>query len=637
MSNQANKDQDDQPGLFNSDDHAMKHKVTSTETVLYVLTNNLNLVDILSSGMIKSAAFYEKYYKDLGDVCPHAIPLLKVAPSAALVDAAIEKGEIIYPVILEISADGLSGPAWVISSKFTNRKGKVSQRENVTALLINGVLPSSIISGIHFRSEMELKEFTVRRYANLNPERENYRLAVSPHLFDGDISAADLLNAFDGACRKIPSLSNDVVTFIDAVEGMLSILGKYASLDREFPLRIYADVLNMYIGVIEPGSSLERSGSDYQWLVEFVESQGMPDLSGGPARLNTAKSDQHRSIQDLLGKLAVRQSIALKPEEFSPDSYLNTLLLTLEQHPMILASKPLLDEYKSAFDLLKEVRTGFTSPENLFERFPGGTHPILAGLYLHLLDNRPQNVNRFATEYRDLPVESRAFATCLTGALHGRTRLDLDCRSGSNLSYVLEMASILRINKAVESVHLVSPSQNAVVAANQTEYGPEELLLIGDETLIKRMPLQKKAAPLGTAEKRTGSLVSGGATSNEKDRKQEKGAAVMERIIDKLRNSDAFTPATHAGQLAVAICRVNRWFDLVSTAIPLREQEYYLENHRGKQEFRLSGYVVPEYRINRPDEFRSRLLSLTPDQMQQIKDSKLIGTIAAKLPEEWLS
>lgn len=641
MSNRTNKEPNGQPDLFNSEDNASGQKVAASESALYLLTNNLNLVDILSSGMIKPAAFFEKYYPDLGSTCPQAVPLLKVPPSDALIGASIETDEITFPIVLEIAADGLSGPAWVISSKFTSRKGKVSQRENVAAILINGVLPASIISSIHFRSETDLQEFTVRRYANLDPEQGNHGFVISPQMFAGNLAAEDLLSAISGTCRKIPSLAADVVNRIDSVEGMLSLLGKYASLDHEFPLQIYADILNLYFGSGASESPSERSNSiPYQWLTEFINDQQTVDTANSALNritANVTNTDQSGNREALLGRLAVRQSIRMKPEEFSPDGYLDALSLDLEQQSGRLESETTLDEYRSAFEMLKEVRTGFTGLDSFFERFPSENYPILAGLFLHLSDNRPENVIQLASQYRNVPVEARVFAACLAGALHGRTRLEMDCRSGKNLTYVLEMASIARINTATDSVRLVAPGQDAVVMVDRTEQGRDEILLIGDEILIKRLPDQKRVGNSSIIEKRQNSLPPRGIKLNERYQKQERVETAMEKIIEKLRNSDAFAPGTQVGQLAIAICRFNKWFDLISTVIPLREQEYYLENHRGKHEFRLSGYIVPEHRINRPDEFRSRLLALTPNQLEQMKDSKLIAPLVAKLSDEWFS
>lgn len=447
----------------------------------FVLTNSLNLVDMLSSGIIKPAANYQKYYPDIGSECPHSVPLLVAPPAADLLEHAVPDTGIAKPVLLEIAADGLSGPSWVISSEYKVRKAKISQKENVSAQLINGILPSSLITVVHFRSAADLGEFIARKYANMDPDNSGISFRCSSELFSRtDPNTGLLLDAIRATGKKVPFGNMQIIPTVDAIAGALFLLGKYASMESGFPLSRYADLFNHYLEVGDTNIHEEKESNDpFAW---------MTDITGFlPFPLNRVFSSF--SVENMLCRSAIRQSILLNPGDFSPDTHLEDIINRFEADLKELSipdHEAIVENHRNATRLLLDTRMGLASMDDFFSAYPMNEYPTFAALFLLLVENRPQDLINILDQYPGFPVATKALSICLAGALHGRTRLELDIRPGKRLSYVLDMASISLINKTLESVRLPAFVTEATVTTQSDDRFKVETLSISGETLIER-------------------------------------------------------------------------------------------------------------------------------------------------------
>ena len=136
----------------------------------YILTNRYNLLDILSSELIKPLVGFSKYYTDLFRVAPGRMPLLTTAAGPDLVGFVAQDEETAFPVALELDpaildlSDVPVGPAG---------------RDVVWAP--DGAIPMGAVSRIWFRSESELAEVRARRFRNLEVPVD--RLGVAADLF----------------------------------------------------------------------------------------------------------------------------------------------------------------------------------------------------------------------------------------------------------------------------------------------------------------------------------------------------------------------------------------------------------------------------------------------------------------------
>ena len=136
----------------------------------YLVTNHLNLMYMLSAGLLlPPAAFGNKYYRDTLDCCPGWIPLFTGRPGSAAIDHCLSEAGHLKPCIVRISLNGFSGRVVALDSedlqvgRFPDRLGKAE------LLFLPAPLPASSIEKILFRSVDERKacEADSRDFANV--------------------------------------------------------------------------------------------------------------------------------------------------------------------------------------------------------------------------------------------------------------------------------------------------------------------------------------------------------------------------------------------------------------------------------------------------------------------------------------
>jgi hypothetical protein len=297
-----------------------------------------------------------------------------------------------------------------------------------------------------------------------------------------------------------------------------------------------------------------------------------------------------------------------------------------------------------------DIRTGLAGMDEFFTRYPGEEYPGLAGLFLFLSENRPETSVTTWRDYRDFPASARALSVCLAGALHGRTRLGLEVRPQPRLAYLLDMAGVLWINSRIDSVRLVEPKQEVKIHVQETEEGKEETLLIADEILLHRVTRQMAGSVVPSEKTSAGfqddafSRPQPPDSANQKtnlspvpltDATEEGGTvSVFGNVLEKLQNSDLIAADAPVTRLAVEICRRSGWNDLISTCILLKDRDYVLESRTSKHELRLPGFITPEYRVNRPDEFKKRLAGFPRARLEELLGAsqldKLVHRVVAQ-------
>lgn len=130
---------------------------------LFLLTNRMNLVGILSSRVLAPRESFYKYYADLLELSPGWVPLLTVRPTARLVDRVVSERGAGAPVLIELPESGMKG------------------REPYTPVTYVRAAPLSEVVAIHFRDSKSLREHRARGYSNVHPHDDLLR--VSPELF----------------------------------------------------------------------------------------------------------------------------------------------------------------------------------------------------------------------------------------------------------------------------------------------------------------------------------------------------------------------------------------------------------------------------------------------------------------------
>lgn len=130
---------------------------------LFLLTNQMNLIGILSSRVLAPRESFQKYYADLLELSPGWVPLLTVPPSTQLVERVVAERGAGGPVLVEV-------PESVLNA-----------RDPDTWVTYVRAAPLSDVVAIHFPEMKSLREHRARRYSNVHPHDDLLR--VSPELF----------------------------------------------------------------------------------------------------------------------------------------------------------------------------------------------------------------------------------------------------------------------------------------------------------------------------------------------------------------------------------------------------------------------------------------------------------------------
>lgn len=133
----------------------------------FLVTNRFNLLSLLGARLLMPAQAFRKYYADPLERVPGRVPLLVGLPGDQLLSEAAGSAPNSFPVLIEVaSLDGLS-----------------VQRGQDGLVLVEGFVPWSSVRGIHFPTDVALREHLARAYANIH--RHDDLLRVSPELFVG--------------------------------------------------------------------------------------------------------------------------------------------------------------------------------------------------------------------------------------------------------------------------------------------------------------------------------------------------------------------------------------------------------------------------------------------------------------------
>jgi hypothetical protein len=149
--------------LTPEDQPAAEHTSDEPGLRLFVLTNRMNLIGVLSSRLLAPRESFTKYYADLLQLAPGWVPVLTTSPPGSLVDQVVSERGSDAPVLIELATsvldDDVAAPVRYIRA----------------ATLAD-------VKGIHFRDAKSLREHRARGYSNVHTHDE--LLYVSPELFE---------------------------------------------------------------------------------------------------------------------------------------------------------------------------------------------------------------------------------------------------------------------------------------------------------------------------------------------------------------------------------------------------------------------------------------------------------------------
>ena len=159
---------------------------TNQEDRFLVLTHRVNLLAIMSSGLIGPKEVYGKYRDDILVHTKGMVPLFSTNITTQLIDLTTSNRDSNFPVILELDQDKIpSSFAFGVDSK-----GEIIKNANKTGSLVfrltADILSTNMIKEVHFISRQNLEDFQARMFDNV--PIKNFSLSESPKIFESKSS-----------------------------------------------------------------------------------------------------------------------------------------------------------------------------------------------------------------------------------------------------------------------------------------------------------------------------------------------------------------------------------------------------------------------------------------------------------------
>lgn len=599
----------------------------------YLLTNRNNLLEILSTGTIKPLTGYQKYYRDSGTLCPQGIVLLGRPPSAQLVEQWVEASNTQFPVVLTVDLQGMRGPVRVVNGKMAVAEVEAPVADDALAVVMGGVIPLKAVAEVHFRSESEFREYTVRQYSNV--PQDVVAMSVSPLLFDGqDVNAEELAAAIEAACRTDgPVVTDDLWTRADALGGALFML---AAVIREAPhlelemLQYCLEALRIEIASLSEPAPAQDGGAGAHWIAllpQLLLGEDADTRWSSPERIaeRVQRSFDENNGAWLIVEAVTLLAAAVHVSQLQPDD--QTQDETLEaMHDSIEAAVPVLEAERAdeALGRCKELLAAVQAVGDLtldVQEFPADESASMTGLLRFLLEPAPAAIIHLVKNGTVQPDESVAVAAVLSGALYGRSRMPLEYHPSAALREYIDGCVVQGVNRLARGPawRAVGPQPSVRVQMGDEE--EIELLLAGETRLMERQIAPKPTEPVET--EGTGGI---GAIDEKPSRATFEAEVTCEERAaarEDLLTSDLTQQMEH--EAALLLCQEAGWTDCLTTVVPLEGSTFVLTNHGGEMELRIKGVLAAEVRHEvqtRP--FRRRIGSADWDALPTDKKDQVV-------------
>lgn len=625
----------------------------------YFLTNRGNLLHILSSGLIAPRAAFTKYYPDPGELCPGAVLLLSVPPSQDLVATTVAERPGQFPVILELDITGLRGTVRSLDTELQLRQIEAPPSPGTLAFLIPGAIPAACITAIHFPSPSGQREFGRTPYSTV---RElGLPTFVSPHVFEGpDVDVTGLTDTVTRACEACPDPQPSLWRRADSLAGALLVFAKLIESDPRQKPENLVRWLNELPADSQPRTETTTPATITEQLLALLpplliarEFQGSPVRGYLPTSLVAASvsaNPDDETAAEMLLFLAIVDHIAnLTPAEHTAGETLaevgriaDAILATLDPD----RGQALSDR---CVPWLTEIRT-VIEQETDINAFSCFDFPVPAGILRFLLQPDPQSALDLEADVLARFPAAVSVSVLLSGILHGRARIPVDCRPSREAEEFIDTSVAGRLNR-----YLAAPDWTGGVGQPSVELQTEdqdgtETLTAGGVILLRRHrpgPEPRPSSPPGQKE-----------ALEAKEKPSDAEAAQQQppgkELSVSLPAAETPVPSEHitkanmwtairrrllASELVdarereavVALCREAGWEDCLTTVLPLEGRTFILTNHEGRLQLRVRGSWLHTGSVEvRLPEFRRHLDSKEWD----LVTSDVLSTIATALGEE---
>jgi len=588
----------------------------STQNDMYLLTGQGNLVDILSSGQIKPSSQYKKYYGDPGKNCPTAIPLFFGAPPADFIRQVESKDVTIYPVLIQVNMDGIKGKGTLIDLNLNLQEVQLPYAGTGTVLIVPGVLPVGAIRSVHFRKDEELKEFSIRKYANLPAEKPE--TMVTPELFEGNSQSIDLLIEKMGqAGRQYPPTDKGVIQGIQAMGGMLLLAGCQAKEDERLPLSVLTAMMEFVKSFPDRDTgwkALKELPEEFRWLTGMAAI--LPGEAGGFSLEKIIDINGSRGDDAALFTRALQMMTGIEPAEFSMDEFLEALGNEL-LNKSIPSGKDAAIEFNQIVKQIGRVKIGDMPKDDFLEKFPAAERPLPAALLTFLLRKEPGYILDAARVEDPMnTIQVMGMALMLSGALYGRTLIPTELHPSDSFRKWLDPWLAVMQNKLAGGVTLTANLETlGIISALK---GKPEALMAGDLLLLQRAPVKMAKPKIEPAKEIYERM------KKEKELTEKAKPTVIMTPVQAEETRKQFL-AANLGDAnssdtlkAIEICKKMGWDELVRSKVNLDGKDYIVEFSSLRREFRVQGFIAVRTELHRVDEFKKKLNDLDLKKLQEI-------------------
>ena len=187
-------------GLPESDSDERSMDAAAGSLAVGIVTNRWNVLEFLTRGLVVPSDGFRKYYSDLGRMSPQRIVILRAPLSPSVVsDVTSEDRETAFPVFLELDSASSQGEGPALTGDGMPLESSQIADPRASAWAPSTVFDLDAFSALHFRSEEEREEHTIRAGDYANAVALNIPNHVTPHLFAGAGVELDQLSGWLGS------------------------------------------------------------------------------------------------------------------------------------------------------------------------------------------------------------------------------------------------------------------------------------------------------------------------------------------------------------------------------------------------------------------------------------------------------
>jgi hypothetical protein len=270
---------------------APKVPVDGRDKLLFA-TNRANVLSVLSSGLIRPRAAYEKYYDDLLALCPGNILLFHHGFPRSLVPLLCGDQAGLFSVLVEVDPKRLpaTGKHTRLNTNLLLTSEKSASKKGALCDVIGSPIPIASVTRLCFESQENLDDFQARSFENVPALPP---LAVVPSAFAD--SGPDP-QQFRSALERLPAgaASSEDFRRLDAAMGATAMLSLFLPPSKEWISALAA-------AVTFPNTSRISAAGAPHWLTSLIESivsakTAKTDVAGTDERLMAAAVTVLRSM-----------------------------------------------------------------------------------------------------------------------------------------------------------------------------------------------------------------------------------------------------------------------------------------------------------------------------------------------------